>query len=259
MRAGFAGLTASTASQTIVRSHAAPGGPAPAGMRRLGITPNDTGESEDYDSDEADEKFDEELAIDGAAYVTGSVVAATPAEGGRACGVGQSAFASYVPKWLLVSTLLLCVTAVGALQASSGFQPGGVYSPAGFHTEWSMPLERTRERLVAGGASHYPNPPFDDSPPPPLDALADLLTVALEPDGILAAYQRGFIAALRLWDSPQVVPGAGGTAAGDALRTVVPPSGGEIYELTAENDVPEDEDGDATAYAGADLEHLHEI
>ncbi len=166
----------------------------------------------------------------------------------------QSAFASYVPKWLLVSTMLLCVTAVGALQASSGFQPGGAYPPAGFHTEWGIPLERTRERFVAGGASHYPNPPFDNAPPPQLDDLADYLTVALDPD-ILAAYRRGFLAALRLRDSPQEVPGAGGTAAGDAPRTVVPPSGGEIYELTDENYVPEDEDEAATATAGADSEH----
>ena len=77
--------------------------------------------------------------------------------------------------------------------------------------------------------------------------------MALEPD-VLAAYQRGFLAALRLRDSPQEGPGAGGTAAGDALWTVVPPSGGEIYELTAENDVTEDEEEDATASAGADIE-----
>ncbi|KAK3286500.1 hypothetical protein CYMTET_5949 [Cymbomonas tetramitiformis] len=117
-----------------------------------------------------------------------------------------------------------------------------------------MPLERTRERFVAGGASHFPNPPYDDSPPTQLDALADLLTVALELD-VLAAYQRGFLAALRLQDLPQAVPCAGGAAAGVALRTVVTLSGGEIYGLTVENGVPEDEAEDATAYAGADLEH----
>ncbi len=118
-----------------------------------------------------------------------------------------------------------------------------------------MPLERTRERLVAGGASHFPNPPYDDPPPPPLDDLADYLTVALDPD-ILAAYQQGFLAALRLRDSPQAVPDAGGTAAGDALRTVVPPSGGEIDELAAGNYVSEDEDEDATVDAGAETEHF---
>ncbi|KAK3247026.1 hypothetical protein CYMTET_43466 [Cymbomonas tetramitiformis] len=138
-----------------------------------------------------------------------------------------SAFASYVPTWLLASTLLLCATAVRALQASSGFQPSGAYPPAGFHTEWGMPLGRTRERFVAGGASHFPNPPYDSPPPPTLDYLADLFTVALE-QSILAAYQQGVLAALRLRDSPEAVPVAGDTAAGDALRTVVPPSGGEI-------------------------------
>ena len=51
------------------------------------------------------------------------------------------------------------------------------------------------------------------------------------------------------------MPGAGGTAAGDALRTVVPPSGGGIYELAAENDVTDDDEKDATAYAKADIEN----
>ncbi|KAK3270019.1 hypothetical protein CYMTET_21564 [Cymbomonas tetramitiformis] len=160
-------------------------------MHRLGIEPGDASESEGYDSDKADKEFDEKLAVDRAAYFAGDVMAAAPAVGGRACGVGQSAFTSYMPKWLL---------------ASGGFQPGGAYPPAGSHT-WDMPLERTRERFVAGGATYYPNPPFDDVPPPQLDDLADYLTVALDPD-ILAAYQRGFLAALRLRDSPQEVPGA---------------------------------------------------
>ncbi|KAK3250204.1 hypothetical protein CYMTET_40409 [Cymbomonas tetramitiformis] len=128
--------------------------------------------------------------------------------------------------------------------------PGGAFPPAGFHTVWDMPLERTRERLAAGGASHFPNPPYDSPSPRPLDALADSLTVALEPD-VLAAYQQGFLAALRLRDSPGAVPGAGGTAAGDALRTVVPPPGGEIDDLTAEDAVPEDEDKDTIVDAGA--------
>ncbi|KAK3275658.1 hypothetical protein CYMTET_16221 [Cymbomonas tetramitiformis] len=118
-------------------SHVAPGEQTPVGMHRLGTEPADADESEGYDSDETDKEFDEKLAVDRAAYFAGDVVAAAPAVGGRACGVGQSAFASYVPKWLLVSTMLLCVTAVGALQASSGFQPGGAYPPAGFHTESS--------------------------------------------------------------------------------------------------------------------------
>ena len=229
------------------------------------------------------------------AYAMGDVVAAAPAVGGRACGVGQSAFASYMPKWLVVSTLLLCVTAAGALQASGGFQPGGAYPPAGFHT-WVMQLGRTRERFVLDGTTHYPNPPFDDAPPTQLDALADFFTVALEPDA-LAAYQQGFLAALRprdspgavpgagdtaaggetrdlrmvhaelghqrprdvlaalrLRDSPQDVPDAGGTAAEDALRTVVPPSGGEIYELATENDFNNNDEGDATAYAETEIE-----
>ncbi|KAK3233979.1 hypothetical protein CYMTET_55758 [Cymbomonas tetramitiformis] len=232
-------------------SHVAPGEPTPAGMHCLGITPEDTSESEEND----DKELEEYLAAERTAYASGNVVAAAPAVGGRACGVGQSAFASYMPKWLLVSTLLICVTAVGALQASSGFQPGGAYPPAGFHTKWGMPLERTRERLVAGGASHFPNPPYDSPPPPPPGDLADYLTVTLEPN-ILAAYRQGFLAALRLRDSPQAVPGTGGTAAGDALRMVVPPPGGEIYELTAENDVPEDEDEDAAVDAEAALEHF---
>ncbi|KAK3247050.1 hypothetical protein CYMTET_43440 [Cymbomonas tetramitiformis] len=37
--------------------------------------------------------------------------------------------------------MLLCVTAVGALRVSGGSQPGGAYPPAGFHTEWGMPLD----------------------------------------------------------------------------------------------------------------------
>ncbi|KAK3275659.1 hypothetical protein CYMTET_16222 [Cymbomonas tetramitiformis] len=217
----------------LAYSHGAPGGPTPVGMHHLGVEPADADEGKGYDSDEADKEFDEKLAVDRAAYFAGDVVAAAPAVGGRACGVGQSAFASYVPKWLLC----------------------GAYPPAGFHTEWGIPLERARERFVAGGASHYPNPPIDNAPPPQLDDLADFLTVALDPD-ILAAYQRGFLAALRLRDSPQEVPGAGGTAAGDALRTVVPPSGGEIYELTDEDYVPEDEDEAATVDAEADSEHF---
>ncbi|KAK3261404.1 hypothetical protein CYMTET_29690 [Cymbomonas tetramitiformis] len=158
----------------LAYSHVAPE-PTSVGMHRLGVTPGDASEDENYDSDEADKEFDDKLA------------------------------------------------------ASGGFQPGGAYPPAGFHT-WGMPLEWTRERFGAGGATHYPNPPLDASPPPRLDALADLLTMALEPD-ILAAYQRGFLAALQLRDSTEAVPGAGGTAAEGAQRTVVPPPGGEIYEL----------------------------
>ncbi|KAK3269142.1 hypothetical protein CYMTET_22407 [Cymbomonas tetramitiformis] len=170
MLPGFAELTVSTTLRAIIRSHVVPSEPAPAGMHRLGITPNDTDESENYDSDEADEEFDERLAAERTAYASG--------------------------------------------KASGGFQPGGAYSPAGFHTEWGIPLERTRERFVAGGVSHFPNPPYDDSSPPLLDALADLLT------------------------------------------TVVPPPGGEIYELTNENDVTEDEDEAATVDAGADSENF---
>eukprot|EP00854_Cymbomonas_tetramitiformis_P014587 gene14587-biopygen15041 len=60
-------------------------------MHRLGIAPGDTSEGEHYDSDEADEKFDEKLAVDRTAYVTGSVLAAAPAVGSRACGVGRQA------------------------------------------------------------------------------------------------------------------------------------------------------------------------
>ncbi|KAK3265223.1 hypothetical protein CYMTET_26084 [Cymbomonas tetramitiformis] len=145
---------------------------------------------------------------------------------------------------------MLCVTAVSALQVSGGSQPGGVPPPAGFHEVWGMPLGRTRVRLVAGGATHFPNPPYDSPPPPPLDALADYLAAALEPD-VMAAHQRGFLAALRLRDSPGAVLVAGGTAAADALRTVVPPPGGETGDLTAEDYVPEDEDGYAAVDVGA--------
>ncbi|KAK3281473.1 hypothetical protein CYMTET_10740 [Cymbomonas tetramitiformis] len=234
---------------------------APVGANSLALAGGDAdcgsggaaGDSSETNEND-DEEFEAYLAADRTAYASGKVVAAAAAVGGRACGVGRSAFTSCMPKWLMVTALLLCVTAVRALQASGGLQPGGAYSPAGFHTEWSIPLERTRERFVAGGASHYPNPPFDASPPPQLESLQGLLTVTLEPD-VLAAYQRGFLAALRLRDSPQEVPGAGGTASEDALQTVVPPSGGEIYELPAEDgvteDEDEDEDEDAAAYAGA--------
>ncbi|KAK3266774.1 hypothetical protein CYMTET_24633 [Cymbomonas tetramitiformis] len=219
-------------------SHVATGEPTPVGMHRLGITPGDTSEDEDYDSDEADKEFDDKLAADKTAYVTGNVAAAAPSSGGG----------SGLRRWAVSLCILHAQVAAG-----------GAYPPAGFHTEcvglWGMPLGRTRERSVAGGASHFPNPPYDDSPPPPLDALADLLPVALEPD-VLAAYQRGFLAALRLRDSPQAVPGVGGTAAGDALRTVVPPSGGEIYELAAGIDVPGDEDGAVAVDAGADSEYF---
>ncbi len=179
----------------------------------------------DCDSSEADEEFNKELAARRAACASEEVVAAAPAVGGRACGVGHSTLAAYYPKWLLVSTLLLCVTAVGALQVTSASRPGGAF-PAGL--DLGMPLERTRVRLVAGGA--FPSPPYDSPSPRPLDALEDSLTVALDPE-VMTAYRQGFLAALRLRDSPEAVPGAGGTAAGDAPRTVVQPPGGEAHDL----------------------------
>ncbi|KAK3237279.1 hypothetical protein CYMTET_52632 [Cymbomonas tetramitiformis] len=161
---------------------------------------------EDYDSSEADAEFDARLAADRTAYASGEVVAAAPA-------------------------------------VSCASRSGGAF-PAGLGLD--LPLERTRERLVAGGA--FPNPPYDSPSPRPLDALADSLTVALEPD-IMAAYQRDFLAALRLRDSPGAVPGAGGTAAEDALRMVVPPPGGEVVGTAAEDVAVEDEDEDEDAAA----------
>ncbi|KAK3275006.1 hypothetical protein CYMTET_16843 [Cymbomonas tetramitiformis] len=117
---------------------------------------------------EADEEFEATLAADRTAYASGEVVASAPAVGGRACGIGHSALAAYYPKWLLVATMLLCITAVvGALQVPGGARAGGAL-PAGLSS--GMPLERDRVPLVADGAQIYPNPPsYDGLPQPPLD------------------------------------------------------------------------------------------
>ena len=72
-------------------SHVAPGEPTPASMHRLEIAPGDTSESDEND----DKEFEEYLAAERTAYASGKVVAAAPVVGGRACGVGHSAFASY--------------------------------------------------------------------------------------------------------------------------------------------------------------------
>ncbi|KAK3247311.1 hypothetical protein CYMTET_11650 [Cymbomonas tetramitiformis] len=66
---------------------------------------------------------------------------------------------------------------------------GGAFPPAGFHTVWGMPLERTQERPVAGGATHYQNPPYGGGnvvdyvqavAPHPVQALARALTLGPE-------------------------------------------------------------------------------
>ncbi|KAK3260176.1 hypothetical protein CYMTET_30849 [Cymbomonas tetramitiformis] len=166
---------------------------APLSANALAIA---AGADEDYDNSEADEEFDKEAATFRAACASEEVVAAAPAVGGRACGVGQSALAKHYPKWLLVCTMLLCVTAVGALRVTGASRPGGAF-PVGL--DLGMPLERPRVRLVAGE--------------------------------VMAAYRQGFLAALQLRDSPETVPGAGDMAARDAPRAVVQPPGGEAQDL----------------------------
>ncbi|KAK3233626.1 hypothetical protein CYMTET_56079 [Cymbomonas tetramitiformis] len=168
-----------------------PGGTAPAdapvGANSLALTGGASGDyggceaASDVGEDDRDDdrEFEEFLAADRAAYASGKVVDAAPAAGGRACGVGHFALASFMPR---------------------------------------------------------PSPRL-------LDALADSLTVPLDPD-IMTAYRRGFLAALRLRDSLGTVPGAGGTTAGDALQAVVQPPGSEVRDATAE-----DEDGDEDAAA----------
>ena len=101
-----------------------------------------------------------------------------------------------------------------------------------------------------GGVHYFPNPPYDDAPQLSQDALTSYLPADLEPDA-LEAYRRGFLAALQLREPPQVVTGAGGTAAGDALRAVVLPLGGEIYEPADEIEDSGDEDATAAGDAGA--------
>ncbi|KAK3251150.1 hypothetical protein CYMTET_39502 [Cymbomonas tetramitiformis] len=213
---------------------------APLGANALALA---GGACEDYDSSEADEEFDRELAACGAAGVPDEVVAAAPAVGGRASGVGRSALASYMPKWLLVTTMLLCVTAVGALQVSGGSRSGGAL-PAGLDS--GVPLRQARVRLVADGTRIYPNPPYDSPSPPPLQVLAG--TPTLLPDAGLMGVQAE-LEHQQLWDAVRrlelVVRQHGGVAHGTLL------GGTQRSRVPEIEDEDEDEDGDAAA-AGAE-------